>query len=297
MPHVTSELVGKAYEALASGDRAEIEKYWDLNMKWMTPGHNPLSGWHHGLDAFLGFMGQVGALSNRSFSMTPITLMVSDEWSADVTHNLGYRAGTEGTGTVPYSKLDVDVIHLLRWREGKIIEGRGAIFGDGTNEYDLFWSPIASHGGQRLSTTETPMGNKDIIRNVVEEIWNRNAQERIAEFYGKNYIFFSEGGGAELGQDSVRRWLDTLHTAFPDIHYQINAVYCEADRAALRYHVTGTHTGDFRGLPPTGAKINLTGHMMFRLLNSKISQAHGYWDMLGLLQQLGILPKFGPPGR
>lgn len=296
MAHVTAELVGLAYDALASGNRAEIEKYWDLNMRWLVPGHNPVSGWYYGLDGFLGFMGQVGNLSNNSFVMTRSVLLVNDEYSADVTNNLAFRAGSEGTGTIPYSKLDIDVIHLLRWRNGKVIEGRGAIFGDGTNEYDMFWSPVAGHSGERQNAAGGPMTNQELIRKVVEEVWNANAQSRVPEFYGENYIFFQEGGGAELGQDSVRRWLDTTHTAFPDIRYQIDAVYSDDDKAAIRYHVFGTHTGDFRGLPATNKKIELTGHMMFRMLDSRIVEAHGYWDMLGLLQQLGILPPFGGPG-
>jgi ketosteroid isomerase-like protein len=146
MANVTPELVGQAYGALASGNRAEIEKYWDKDMNWLVPGHNPLSGWYHGLDAFLGFMGQVGALSANSFNMTAIAVMTSDEYSCDVTHNVGYRAGHEGSGTVPYTKLDIDVAHVLRWRDGKVIEGRGGIFGDGTNEYDQFWAPRKGDG-------------------------------------------------------------------------------------------------------------------------------------------------------
>jgi uncharacterized protein len=290
MPHVTEELVGMAYDALATGNRTEIEKYWDRNMRWLVPGHNPLSGWHYGLDGFLEFMGKVGAWSNNSFKMTAVAVMVTDEWSADVTHNVGYRAGFEGKGTVPYTKLDIEVIHLLRWRNGKVIEGRGAIFGDGGAEYDFFWSPIASHTGQRLGTSDVPLSNKELIRTVVEDVWNANAQDRVPEFYGKNYIFFQEGGGAELGQDSVKRWLDTTHGAFPDLRYEIDAVYAEGDKAAMRYHVCGTHTGDFRGLPPTNKRIELTGHMMFRIIDGKIAEAHGFWDVLGLMQQLGILP-------
>jgi uncharacterized protein len=146
MPAVTAELVRKAYQALASGQRAEIERYWDRDMNWLVPGHNPVSGWYHGLDAFLGFMGRVGALSNNSFNMESVAVMVSDEYSADVTHNVGYRAGHEGTGTVPYTQLNIDVVHVLRWREGKVIEGRGAIFGDGTTHYDQFWSPVGASG-------------------------------------------------------------------------------------------------------------------------------------------------------
>jgi hypothetical protein len=150
MAHVTIELVSKAYEALASGDKAKIKQYWAEDMVWLVPGHNPLSGWYRGLDAFLAFMGNVGALSNNSFNMEGIAVMVSDEYSADVTHNVGYRAGfSQANGAKPYTKLDIDVVHVLRWRNGKVIEGRGAIFGDGTTEYDQFWSPFGP-GGERL---------------------------------------------------------------------------------------------------------------------------------------------------
>jgi ketosteroid isomerase-like protein len=138
---VTPELVGKAYAALASGDMAQIEQYWAEDMIWLVPGHNPLSGLYHGRDAFLGFMAEVGRQSASSFNMESVAVMASGEYSADVTHNVGYRAGFEGKGNVPYTKLDINVVHVLRWRDGKVIEGRGAIFGDGTTEYDLFWAP------------------------------------------------------------------------------------------------------------------------------------------------------------
>lgn len=299
MPHVTVELVGKAYNALASGNRQEIEKYWSADMKWLVPGHNPLSGWWYGLDGFLEFMGLVGQWSNGSFKMTPITVMVNDEYSTDVTHNLGYRAGFENVGEVPYTKLDIDVAHLLRWHEGKVIEGRGGIFGDGTNEYDLFWSPVANHAGQRINVGGgTASSNKALVRKIVAEVWNTGDKKLAHQFYAPNYVFFQEGGGVQMGVSSIEEWLETTHTAFPDITYTVDAVYTDGNKAAMRYHVTGTHTGDFRGMPPTGKPINLTGHTMFRLSDEgKVLEAWGYWDMLGLLQQIGILPPFGPPRR
>lgn len=157
MAHVTVELVEKAYEVLMSGEMSEIEKYWDKDMHWLVPGHNKLSGWYHGLEEFVGFMAEVGRLSAGSFNMTRTTdIMISGEYSADVTRNVGYRVGhepagqTPGDGEVPYTKLDIDVVHVLRWRDGKVIEGKGAIFGDGTTEYDQFWSPVGGVGGERL---------------------------------------------------------------------------------------------------------------------------------------------------
>jgi len=134
MPHVTPELVQKAYAALASGSKEEVQKYWANDMVWQVPGHNQLSGWYHSLDEFLGFMGQVGALSGNSFHMDSITVMLNDEYSADVTRNRGSRAESAEKA------MDIEVVHVLRWRDGKVIAGRGAIFGDGTTEYDQFWS-------------------------------------------------------------------------------------------------------------------------------------------------------------
>jgi uncharacterized protein len=134
MGQITPALVAKAYEALASGDKAKIREYWADDLKWLVPGHNQLSGWKNDLDEFLAFMQRVGELSGNSFRMDSIGVLTMENGSADVTHNLGTRAGE------PHRVLDIDVIHFLRWRDGKVIEGRGAIFGDGTARYDEFWS-------------------------------------------------------------------------------------------------------------------------------------------------------------
>jgi ketosteroid isomerase-like protein len=130
---ITADRVRSAYKALATGDRNLIASFWAEEMVWQVPGHNHLSGWYHGLDEFLGFMGQVGALSGGSFVMDTISVIVEADWSADITRNRGKRADSE-------KKLDIEVCHVLRWADGKVIAGKGGIFGDGTTEYDQFWS-------------------------------------------------------------------------------------------------------------------------------------------------------------
>lgn len=148
---VTPELVRGAYDALMTGDIDRISEYWAEDMIWLVPGHNVVSGLYHGRDAFVAFMGQVGALSGNSFNMTRTTpICIGEDYSADITRNVGYRTGyDESTAEKPYTKLDIDVVHVLRWRDGKVIEGRGAIFGDSTTEYDQFWSP-RGEDGERL---------------------------------------------------------------------------------------------------------------------------------------------------
>ena len=133
MAIITAEQVAAAYAALATGQRDQIAQLWAEDLRWLVPGHNQLSGWKNNLDEFIAFMGAVGQMSDNSFRMDSIAVMTADNFSADVTRNTGYRAGQ------PDRRLDIDVIHWLTWRDGKVVEGRGAIFGDGTAQYDEFW--------------------------------------------------------------------------------------------------------------------------------------------------------------
>lgn len=132
---VTKEMVAGAYAALATGDKAKIQEYWSDDLKWYVPGHNIISGWKNNLDEFIAFMMTVGELSGNSFNMENVTTCVNEEYSADITRNRGSRAGSD-------KKLDIIAVHVLRWKDGKVIEGKGAIQGDGTAEYDKFWSPV-----------------------------------------------------------------------------------------------------------------------------------------------------------
>ncbi len=134
--NITPEHVGEAYAALASGDMNQIARYWAEDMVWQVPGHNELSGWYYSRDEFMAFMGKVGEASEHSFRMDMIAgkVLVTGDYSVDLTRNRGHRKG-EAEKT-----LDIEVAHVLRWKDGKVVAGKGAIFGDGTDQYDQFWS-------------------------------------------------------------------------------------------------------------------------------------------------------------
>ncbi|PSB09059.1 hypothetical protein C7B62_14585 [Pleurocapsa sp. CCALA 161] len=131
---LTEDRVRQAYEVLASGERDRIAEYWAEDMTWLVPGHNQISGMKRGLDEFLSFMDKVGYLTDNSFQMSWEGVVITGDTSADIRHNTGHRAGDESR------QLAIDVVHVLRWREGKVVEGQGAIFSDGTAQFDEFWS-------------------------------------------------------------------------------------------------------------------------------------------------------------
>lgn len=148
MTDLDAALVGRAYDALMSGDRAKAAEYWAEDLRFLTPGNHPYAGWHEGLDAFLDFIGVVLTASGGSFTIEPVTILVNAEegYTVDVNKTYGTRSHAAADAQSPYDRLSIEGLHLLRWEGGKVVEGRGAIFGDGTTNFNLWWSPVDRDG-------------------------------------------------------------------------------------------------------------------------------------------------------
>ena len=66
-----------------------------------------------------------------------------------------------------------------------------------------------------------------------------------------------------------------------------------ADVVVWRWVIRGTHTGSYRGLPPTGRNLILPGCEFIEVGEGKLRRVEGYFDRLGILQQLGVVPAPG----
>lgn len=150
MTELTRERVAAAFAALASGDRGKMLEYWDENIRFEIPGNHTHAGWYESLDEFLGFLGTVGRLSGGTYQAENTVIMVNAEagYSVDVNKNWALRDGSPKDGDSPYDMLDVDALHVLRWQDGRIVEGRGVIMGDGLATSALWWSPLNSDGSR-----------------------------------------------------------------------------------------------------------------------------------------------------
>jgi steroid delta-isomerase-like uncharacterized protein len=83
--------------------------------------------------------------------------------------------------------------------------------------------------------------------------------------------------------------------AFPGLHISIEDVIAQGDKVAVRITWQGTHQGEFMGIPPTGKPVTVTGINLYRVANGKIVEEWWQEDILGLMQQLGVLPP--PPAQ
>ncbi|HEX2092698.1 MAG TPA: ester cyclase, partial [Longimicrobiaceae bacterium] len=85
-----------------------------------------------------------------------------------------------------------------------------------------------------------------------------------------------------------------LHAGFPDMRLEEEAVVAEGDLVASRWTVSGTHTGPFAGLPPSGNRFSITGMSFYRVVDGKIVEGWVNDDNLGMARQLGALPSPEP---
>ncbi len=79
-------------------------------------------------------------------------------------------------------------------------------------------------------------------------------------------------------------------TAFPDTHFTVEDMIAEGEKVVARLSVSATQQEAYMGLPPTGKRATFTGIDVIRFANGKIVERWGEMDMLGLLQQLGVVP-------
>ncbi|MFB6842045.1 ester cyclase [Streptomyces sp. NPDC056361] len=92
-----------------------------------------------------------------------------------------------------------------------------------------------------------------------------------------------------IGMDAVRREVEMWRGGF-DFAFTVEDQIAEGDRVCTRWMWTGSHTGDFMGLQPTGMEVTMTGTVIHRFRDDgKIAEGWWQYDRLGLMAQLGVV--------
>ena len=135
-------------------------------------------------------------------------------------------------------------------------------------------------------TTQTPHDLKDIARRFFDEIWNRRDESAIDRFIPEHAAGNDPDFGS--GREGFRKQWREWQTAFPDLHFEIVDMVAEGDKVLTRWILTGTHQGEFLGLPATGTAIRVSGMSLDRVEDGLVAEGFDGWDALGLRRQLGL---------
>ena len=88
------------------------------------------------------------------------------------------------------------------------------------------------------------------------------------------------------GTATWRQNADLMRSAFPDLHAHVDDIFASQDRVAVRVTFTGTHAGDFLGIPATGRSIRYVSHEFYRVADGLIAEEWICSDMATLMRQI-----------
>ena len=87
-----------------------------------------------------------------------------------------------------------------------------------------------------------------------------------------------------------KQFATAFYGAFPDLTHTIEDVIAEGDRAAVRFRLTGTHSGEFMGAPASGKAVDVGAMVLMDIDSGKVTELRGEFDEAGMLRQMGALP-------
>ncbi len=110
-----------------------------------------------------------------------------------------------------------------------------------------------------------------------------------------DFVERDEIPGLPPTKDGVVQYFRILLAAFPDMRMDVQDVIASGDKAVARVRVSGTHEGEFMGIPPTGNQVSMNLIDITRFGNDGLAREHwGVADQLAMMQQLGVIPSEPP---
>lgn len=127
--------------------------------------------------------------------------------------------------------------------------------------------------------------NKATLRQFYDEVMGKGNLDRIDEFFTADFRDHSPSPGQAPGAAGVKAFLGALHGAMTGLQVSVDHLVAEGDTVAAHISITGTHTGELMGLPPSGNQAVMRVSDVIRFENGKAVERWGVEDMSGLMPQ------------
>ena len=132
------------------------------------------------------------------------------------------------------------------------------------------------------------------VRRLYDSI-NAGDLEGFGRLLADDFIEHEETPGLAPTKDGVLAFFTMQQAAFPDMHMHVEDVIADGRRVAVRVRYTGTHRGEFMGMPATGKSVDVNLIDIHMVGDDGLVHEHwGVMDALAMMQQVGAVPA-GPP--
>lgn len=140
-----------------------------------------------------------------------------------------------------------------------------------------------------MNTENGILHNQQLIRAYFNEVWNKGNLHLLDELLSPGYLNHSSSiPNSPPGPAGLKPIVSAMRIAFPDLHYTIQDLIVTNDRVVARVKMTGTHSGDFFGIPPTQKKISVNQINIEYIENGRIAEHWRITDENAMMIQLGL---------
>jgi steroid delta-isomerase-like uncharacterized protein len=137
---------------------------------------------------------------------------------------------------------------------------------------------------------EDPMDHAATMKRLYDLI-NAGDIDGFGELLAEDFVEHEELPGLEPSKEGVKQLFHMYRAAFPDLRMDVQDVLVSGDKAVARVRATGTHQGEFLGMPATGKSVDVQLIDITRFGDDALAREHwGVFDSLAMLQQLGAIP-------
>lgn len=146
---------------------------------------------------------------------------------------------------------------------------------------------------------EVTENNKTILREFMDEVWNKGNLDAADKFIASPYVIHSDPGdqweGQSLDLPTFKKRVLYSRQTFPDLHFAVKEIIGEGDKVVISWDLEGIHRGDIPGLPATGKRVKVPGLTIYYFSGGKITGHSQVIDRLGFMQQ--VMPQAGVSQR
>jgi steroid delta-isomerase-like uncharacterized protein len=131
--------------------------------------------------------------------------------------------------------------------------------------------------------------NEALVKRLFEESNQRNL-EIWTEVCAPNFAFYQPSGSTNpISREELQEGVKNIYNvSFPDLTMSIEDIIAKQDKVIVRFNSTGTHKGEWAGIPATGKKGETSHIAIYRIQDGKIIEVRQEDDWLGTVLQLGM---------
>ena len=140
------------------------------------------------------------------------------------------------------------------------------------------------------SSSKQEETNKRIVSQFFELLGRYDTERMEQLLVSSTQYSFHPSGMADMDWNGHKQLLATITRAFPDLHHNIKDIVAEGDKVAVRLTVTGTHKGEFQGIPPSEKKLSLDEMAFLTIIDGRITEGWITSDTMSFMAQIGAKP-------